>query len=173
MITLSSEFVCYYIDLSTYARPHHNSQIPILLSSCSYRQKVVVRSAARSTRIINSLYPQFVRDSLLSSEKRNSDHGGADVVIRNSAEEYDEEDPQRSPMGSSSMSYRKKGLKSKVSDFVDTPGMQLKRFLSHPTSSRDYDYNLCMEIGDMEPIAEVFEKTTVMLADIEGFTAWW
>lgn len=154
------------------ARPYHNSQTHPS-SSCSYRQKVVVRSAARSTRIINSLYPQFVRDSLLASERRDSDSGvGADVVNRNSAEKYDEEDPQR-PMGSSSMSYRKKGLKSKVSDFVDTPGMQLKRFLSHPTSSRDYDYNLCMEIGDMEPIAEIFENTTIMLADIDGFTAWW
>lgn len=64
-------------------------------------------------------------------------------------------------------------MKSKVSDFVDTPATQLKRFLAHPMPSREYDYGLCTEIAEIDPIAEVFENTTVMLADIEGFTAWW
>lgn len=143
------------------------SSIPPPFFLHSYRQKVVVRSAARSARIVHSLYPQFVRDSLLSHGKKNlsrhPDQIGTDVANTDSSH-HDEENPR--------MLDRKRGLKSKVSDFVDTPGMQLKRFLAHPTSSRDYDYNLGMEIAEMEPIAEIFEQTTVMLADIEGFTAW-
>lgn len=107
-------------------------------------------------------------------KRRASNTAAVEATNTNSTQEYDEEDP-RLPVGTvvtSSSGQRRKGLKSKVSDFVDTPATQLKRFLAHPMPGRD-DYNLCTEIGEVEPIAEVFEKTTVMLADIEGFTAWW
>lgn len=162
MITLSSKYLLRIVHLLHRFPSTISNQSLTFPSSNSYRQKVVVRSAARSARIVHSLYPQFVRDSLMSSRKDLRDP--IEAANTDSTQQYDPEDP----------SYRRKGsIKSKVSDFVDTPGMQLKRFLSHPTSSRDYDYNLCMEIGEMEPIAEIFEKTTVMLADIEGFTAWW
>jgi len=141
----------------------------------NYRQKIVVRSAAHSTRIVNSLYPQFVRENLFGNENQTRKDAPVDQATNtNSTQEYDEEDPQVVG-GTSVLSasvQKRKGLKSKVSDFVDTPATQLKRFLNHPMPSREYDYNLCTEIGEMEPIAEVFEKTTVMLADIEGFTAW-
>ena len=134
-----------------------------------------MQSAARSTRIVNSLYPQFVRDNLFRSDsQKRKDDAAVEATNTNSTQEYDEEDPRGvSDSAISTSCHRKKGLKSKVSDFVDTPATQLKRFLSLPMHSREYDYNLCTEIGEREPIAEVFEKTTVMLADIEGFTAWW
>ena len=136
---------------------------------------------------MHSLYPQFVRDNLFGGEQssaaaKRKDNASGGVNGQNgpahtsSTQEYDEEDARHGPSIITAVSTeppRKKGLKSKVSDFVDTPATQLKRFLNHPMPSREYDYNLCMEIGEMEPIAEVFEKTTVMLADIEGFTAWW
>lgn len=149
----------------------------------NHRQRVVVRSAARSARIVHSLYPQFVRDNLFGENRRNRTDGppravsGDATKTKNSTQEYDEELPGMVNSGaadlkSCAVTTRRKGLKSKVSDFVDTPATQLKRFLTHPMPSREYDYNLCTEIGEMEPIAEVFEKTTVMLADIEGFTAW-
>lgn len=139
----------------------------------SYRQKVVVRSAAHSARIVRSLYPQFVRDNLFKSDSQNEKElmaaVGEEGMNTNSTQEYDDEEGGGGRRDSLS---RKKALKSKVSDFVDTPATQLRRFLSHPMPSREYDYNLCNEIGEVDPIAEVFEKTTVMLADIEGFTAW-
>lgn len=134
-----------------------------------------MRSAARTTRIVHSLYPQFVRDNLFRSESsKQKEMVPTEAAHTNSTGEYDEEDPRSNVVSSkSAVSSKRKGLKSKVSDFVDTPATQLKRFLSHADSGKDSDYNLCMEIGEMEPIAEVFENTTVMLADIEGFTAWW
>lgn len=70
-------------------------------------------------------------------------------------------------------SRRSRRGKIKVSDFVDTPATKLKRFLAQPAPTKEYDSHLNADIGLNEPIAEVFEKTTVMLADIEGFTAWW
>lgn len=159
--------------------------LPSFHSFLSHRQKVVVRSAARSARIVHSLYPQFVRDNLFGGEgnsstsqkrKEGTPIGPDGPANTNSTQEYDVEDPRIISVSESDRcagSTRRKGLKSKVSDFVDTPATQLKRFLTHPMPSREYDYNLCTEIGEMEPIAEVFENTTVMLADIEGFTAWW
>ncbi|KAL9179241.1 hypothetical protein ACHAXT_008531 [Thalassiosira profunda] len=145
----------------------------------NYRQRVVVRSAARSARIVHSLYPEFVRDNLFRSESARDKEMQKDVAKAVSAvtgtdstQQYDEEDPPviRSSVLTGSAPKRR-GLKSKVSDFVDTPATQLKRFLNHPIGSKEYDYGLYTEI-EMDPIAEVFERTTVMLADIEGFTAW-
>ena len=125
-----------------------------------------MQSAAQSARIVHSLYPQFVREKVEVSQAQSA------------RELYDDEDPN-APGGGGSISgmstasqIQKKGLRSKVSDFVDTPATQLKRFLAHPMPSKEYDFNLCTNF-EREPIAEVFEKTTVMLADIEGFTAWW
>ena len=138
-----------------------------------------MRSAARSARIVHSLYPEFVRDNLFRSESARDKEMQKDVAKAVSAvtgtdstQQYDEEDPPviRSVLTGSAP--KRRGLKSKVSDFVDTPATQLKRFLNHPIGSKEYDYGLYTEI-EMDPIAEVFEKTTVMLADIEGFTAWW
>ncbi len=87
---------------------------------------------------------------------------------------YEDDDISNRGKGNNSRqaSYRTKSLKMKVSDFVDTPTTQLRRFLNHPAPSREYDYNLNTPIIELDPIAEVFERTTVMFADIAGFTAW-
>jgi len=124
----------------------------------NYRQKVIIQQAARSTRIVHSLYPAFVRDNLFQNERKPSVTASADEV---------EDDPL-----SAANEPNKRKLKLKVSDLVDTPANQLKRFLSHPIPSKNYDLNMVSELDVMDPIAEVFENTTVMIADIEGFTAW-
>jgi len=124
----------------------------------NYRQKVIIQQAARSTRIVHSLYPAFVRDNLFQNERKPSVTASADEVEDTSLSAANEPN--------------KRKLKLKVSDLVDTPANQLKRFLSHPIPSKNYDLNMVSELDVMDPIAEVFENTTVMIADIEGFTAW-
>ena len=124
----------------------------------NYRQKVIIQQAARSTRIVHALYPAFVRDNLFNNVKNSSQQASAGEL---------DEGP------SSPAEPNKRKLKLKVSDLVDTPANQLRRFLSHPTiPSKSYDLNMVSELDVMDPIAEVFENTTVMIADIEGFTAW-
>jgi hypothetical protein len=110
---------------------------------------------------VHSLYPAFVRDNLFKNEKSKNRKDSAD-------DEFNE-----SPLSSHNDSNNRRKLKLKVSDLVDTPANQLKRFLSHPIPSKNYDLNMVSELDIMDPIAEVFENTTVMIADIEGFTAWW
>ena len=125
----------------------------------NYRQKVIIQQAAHTARVVNSLYPAFVRDNLFRNERKPSQTA--------SVGESSEDHPS-----SSGNEVGKRKRKLKVSDLVDTPANQLKRFLSHPIPSKNYDLNLVSELDVMDPIAEVFENTTVMIADIEGFTAW-
>jgi len=126
----------------------------------NYRQKVIIQQAARSTRIVHSLYPAFVRDNLFKNDTNSGQPASAvDEFV---------DDHTLSALNEPS----KRKLKLKVSDLVDTPANQLKRFLSHPIPSKSYDLNMVSELEVMDPIAEVFENTTVMIADIEGFTAW-
>jgi hypothetical protein len=158
----------------------------------NYRQRVVERNAAHSTRIVNSLFPTFIRGKMLGQDSKSlhreeslrQNNSTAAVASQSShiqssqesVQRYDEEAP--APVGGKALSYRagtinkgnsrRRGLKLNF----DTPATQLKRFLTHPMPSREYDYNLSTSIIEMDPIAEVFENTTVMLADIEGFTAW-
>jgi len=143
-----------------------------------YRQKIIERSAAHTTRIVHSLYPAFIRDSLFEnaqSERKRID-GPVHAPSKSNLELKNDEEEDASNRGklnsSRQQSYRTKSLKMKVSDFVDTPTTQLRRFLNHPAPSREYDYNLNTPIIELDPIAEVFERTTVMFADIAGFTAW-
>lgn len=132
----------------------------------NYRQKVIIQQAARSTRIVHSLYPAFVRDNLFKSDVKNDGKTSRRVST-------DDLDFDEGPQYSSNDAGTKRKLKLKVSDLVDTPANQLKRFLSHPSPGKSYDLNMAPELDVMDPIAEVFENTTVMIADIEGFTAWW
>jgi class 3 adenylate cyclase len=54
-------------------------------------------------------------------------------------------------------------------DWTKTPKIRLATFLKHARSSDD---ETLQTISQSEPIAEVFHETTVVLADISGFTAW-
>jgi hypothetical protein len=79
------------------------------------RQKLVMKTAIRSTAIVSSLFPSTVRDQLYASESEAGDKRGV--------------------------------FSPKASDDVNTP-------------------------GSGSPIAELYPETTVMFADIAGFTAW-
>mmetsp|Transcript_12061 Transcript_12061/g.27486 ORF Transcript_12061/g.27486 Transcript_12061/m.27486 type:complete len:1731 (+) Transcript_12061:313-5505(+) len=173
----------------------------------SRRQQIVVRSAAKSARIVANLYPEFARNQLFGRDTQKSNGSNSNLSgdagdMANAANnrtrqspsdpvknEYDEESPpDGGGMDAASVprsfdssencamegfgSRRSRRGKIKVSDFVDTPATKLKRFLAQPAPTKEYDSHLNADIGLNEPIAEVFEKTTVMLADIEGFTAW-
>lgn len=167
------------------------------LHSHSRRQQILVRSAAKSARVVANLYPEFARNQLFGGDKSTASNDILDMAspasdgrspspdpIKN---DYDEEAPPdrggvdpaavHRPFDSGDYCEVRrgsaKGLKIKVSDFVDTPATKLKRFLAQPQPTKEYDSHLNADIGMSEPIAEVFEKTTVMLADIVGFTAWW
>ncbi len=52
----------------------------------------------------------------------------------------------------------------------ETAKLQLKSFLSNVPASADQD--MVDDVLNAKPIADLFPNTTVMFADIAGFTAW-
>lgn len=175
----------------------HSRRQQIVARSAAKSARIVANLFPEFAR--NQLFGRGTQKSNVSSNNLSSDVAGdmANAAknrtrpspVRN---EYDEEAPpdrggDAAAVGSSLRSFdsgensavegsggkRAKGLKIKVSDFVDTPATKLRRFLAQPAPTKEDDSHINAEIGLHEPIAEVFEKTTVMLADIDGFTAWW
>ena len=108
------------------------------------RQKKVHDAAVKSAAIVSSLFPKEVRDRLYQV-----------------AEEKD--DPIQNPSGKGG---NKKMLKGYLGDDGDN-GDEEGEF-EEPLSGD----KVVPEIYDTKPIADLFPRTTVMFADIAGFTAW-
>ena len=96
------------------------------------RNKVVVPAAARSNKIVSSLFPSNVRDRLLAEEE-----------------------------GAGSLRPGEQGTQTR-----------LKNFLANDAPDA-FDME---ETDDLmfktKPIADLFPESTILFADIEGFTAW-
>jgi class 3 adenylate cyclase len=110
---------------------------------------VVMETLARSSAIVHSLFPETVRDRMLLDAERNLNRptrrraSGTDGLIRHR------------------FSYV----------HGDTPRKKLLSFLKGSTYSKMDDPEL-QTSSTSEPIADFFPNTTVMFADIAGFTAW-
>ncbi len=110
------------------------------------RQSVVVNIATKSSAIVENLFPAQVRDRMLQNMQKkgdDQDDGG--------------NDPNK-PMDSVS-----KNVLPAVAGGVPGP-VSVKQFL---TSESGMNNNL-----SSPPIADLFPNTTVLFADIAGFTAW-
>ncbi len=107
-------------------------------------QAKVLSKAKRSEAIVSSLFPAVVRDRLY----RDGQSGHTDF-----------QDTSRFPsLGTSRQSH------SSSAHGMLNPKALLKSYLSHPPS---VDVSL-----ESEPIADLFPNTTILFADIAGFTAW-
>lgn len=117
------------------------------------RQRKVINTALRSNAIVRSLFPEMVRDRVFENTMESRQDWmrrqriSADKTIKSRSGEQTVPASVQSPLS-------------------DTPTLRLKSYLTDTpgvTSQSDFD---------CEPIAEMFPDTTVMFADISGFTAW-
>ena len=117
------------------------------------RQREVVDSAARSNAIVSSLFPAEIRDRLFKGDEEGGNKSGTDS----------------------------KGDHKKVGDTHvvkalpgDAPQKhRLKNYLNEEgTPKEGHSGYSDGEILESKPIADLFPNTTVMFADISGFTAW-
>jgi len=122
------------------------------------RQSVVLQSATKSISLINSLFPRMVRDRVV--QRRSTEEGTCDSVHR---------DPSLSK-SSDFMLARDKSKTNKIilNTMMENPKLRLKSFLTQVATAA----KRTGDDDDEEPIAELFSDTTVMFADIAGFTAW-
>lgn len=107
------------------------------------RQKKVLSTAVRSTAIVSSLFPAVVRDRLFP---------------------VDEEAPA-SPT---------KQTRTFAAVGLANPKNRLKNFLNDGKTLEDMEDETerSTSVSKSAPIAELFPETTVLFADIAGFTAW-
>jgi hypothetical protein len=116
------------------------------------RQVRVMQSAKKTSAIVSALFPSQFRDRLMQGSSQSSRSRGKDRPAWKNAK------GATKPAGGEGGSdiYR------------ETPKRRLKSFLtSAPLHARSSNQQ-----PSSEPIADLFTNTTVMYADIAGFTAW-
>jgi class 3 adenylate cyclase len=107
------------------------------------KQREAMTTAARSNAIVSSLFPAEIRDRLFNGEDQ-SDSG------------------------------KKADTKSHMPIMLEPQKYRLKHYLDEDGPAADYakEVHESVDILQGRPIADLFPNTTVMFADIAGFTAW-
>ena len=120
------------------------------------RQEKVQTAAIKSNAIVSSLFPKEIRQRLF------------------------EESSQSSVLEKLKGKKKKKNKKGGKGKEYDVPKFRLKNFLDDDDDDKkkgkandeDDDDEEMPEMFESKPIADLFPNTTVMFADIAGFTAW-
>jgi hypothetical protein len=118
------------------------------------RQREAMTELARSNAVVSSLFPAEIRDRLLN----NGDHETTTISGSN----------KMASMGSSSKDIEKN---------TDVVGQKfrLKTYLNEEQEEAKKNNVASLKAGiilESKPIADLFLNTTVLFADIAGFTAW-
>lgn len=150
------------------------------------RQQALHKTAARSNAIIDALFPAVVRDRVIR-DSHNNDHppslnngsgrhlwglsrlrSNSEHTIKSGTVAPADPSCAMQSLSSSLVESREEDLASKralLPILPETPKVRLKSYLVDTPAAALYEF-------DSEPIAEMFTDTTIMFADIAGFTAW-
>eukprot|EP00977_Amphora_coffeiformis_P020476 scaffold8300_cov171-Amphora_coffeaeformis.AAC.1 len=109
------------------------------------RQGKVIDAAAKSDAIVRSLFPSNVREKL-----------------------YEQAQPQKKSDGKDA--WRNPTAIRPEKGVIETPKNMLKSFIAR--SPDDPANNVSQDGALSAPIADLYPQTTIMFADISGFTAW-
>lgn len=124
------------------------------------RQREAMAEAARSTAIVASLFPAEIADRLLNS----SEHNNIKQQHRHNG------NSKLSSTGISDRAVEKMtdgmGQKFRLKSYLDEEGQEAEK------TRASYSNGGGSSIIESKPIADLFPNTTVLFADIAGFTAW-
>lgn len=143
------------------------------------RQRNILKNAARSDAIVHSLFPVGFRDRVFQDGEGNDEISAQRPWLIRVGRAYSEhtiksgtvgENPPAMQSISSSLQESREddmpGRRVLLPILPETPKIRLKSYLiDAPSMLTSCDFN-------SEPIAEMFTDTTIMFADIAGFTAW-
>lgn len=124
------------------------------------RQSVVVNIATKSSAIVENLFPAQVRDRMLQNMQERAANNPADSppdVLPNGTG-----DAGATPVGGQEAPKKKEN--SQQNGVGAANQVSVKQFLNHQGDP--------MTDLSTQPIADLFPNTTVLFADIAGFTAW-
>lgn len=121
------------------------------------RQREASASAAKSDALVDSLFPAEIRDRLFKGDEMNGDNNNK----KGGKADNNNKDLNKDDLLSSLPEAQKFRLKNFL-DEEDAEDNKAKAAGSNGQST----------IRESKPIADLFPNTTVMFADISGFTAW-
>ncbi len=124
------------------------------------KEKKMMDSAAKTNAIVSSLFPADVRDRLLGKQKRSKNNKSSVVL---------------SPGGAGNVDSSKFRLKHYLAeeDVSEEAGAAPEGAkMNHLDDAKVKEALAGADVYDTKPIAELFPNTTVLFADIAGFTAW-
>jgi hypothetical protein len=118
------------------------------------QQREAMAEAARSNAIVSSLFPAEIRDRLFNADN-NDDVGTIKGESTSSSKDLEKGDSvtKNSNKGGTAQKFR-------LQNFLDEEGEKDAKMRNQPA------------ILESKPIADLFPNTSVLFADISGFTAW-
>ena len=123
------------------------------------QQRAAVAEAARSNAIVSSLFPAEIHDRLFNAADNNDDDGTMPIKGESSGSSKDIE---KDAFDAVTKNNNKGGTaqKFRLQNFLDEEGEKDAKMRAQPV------------ILESKPIADLFPNTSVLFADISGFTAW-
>jgi Adenylate and Guanylate cyclase catalytic domain len=119
------------------------------------RQRVVLASAEQTTKIVDSLFPKQIQKRMFkTSEMGNEASKDTNGLFWRVG-------------GSRASSNQQKKKTAIPHNFNSAVSVRLRSFLDSSPSS-----HLASDFWGTDPIADLFPETTILFADISGFTAW-
>eukprot|EP00522_Entomoneis_paludosa_P015215 CAMPEP_0172460140 /NCGR_PEP_ID=MMETSP1065-20121228/35696_1 /TAXON_ID=265537 /ORGANISM="Amphiprora paludosa, Strain CCMP125" /LENGTH=1281 /DNA_ID=CAMNT_0013215079 /DNA_START=46 /DNA_END=3891 /DNA_ORIENTATION=- len=122
------------------------------------RTKKIMRVAAQSSAVVASLFPKVVRDRLFAPPPKKADTKRDSIFVENAKMRVQKFLGEGTTRGASSRHGRNHDLSDGNEDSMSTGDRQQQNEAQAAVANA--------------PIAELFTDTTVMFADIAGFTAW-
>jgi Adenylate and Guanylate cyclase catalytic domain len=120
------------------------------------RQRLVLASAERTTKIVDSLFPKQIQKRMFKRSEARKEAASKDA---------------------NGLFWRVGGTRASANspkkdtaipqNFDCAVSVRLRSFLDSSPSSR-----LASDLNGNDPIADLFPETTILFADISGFTAW-
>lgn len=171
-VSVDSEFCPFTFSIypSATTENHHTTNVPIYFSVITViifaitaltfvfydfwverRQKVVMKTAVTTTKLVSELFPDVVMDQMMDSEHQRRDSSSS----------------AHNTTGSYSADGQPKRLKSFLND-----GSNNDDVMNNNNNNNEERRSTGGAKYASKPIAELFPDTTVFFADIAGFTAW-
>ena len=124
------------------------------------RQNMIMDKAVKNSEIVSSLFPKVIRDRLFGARQETGRHSRGRYRTRGSMLNY--KLPFDYQSNGSSDGENESGWNNNA---PAAPKVRLTTFLQQRVGAEE-------QALKEEPIAEMFPSTTVIFADIVGFTAW-
>jgi hypothetical protein len=151
-----------------------NTLLRFFSTAVHTRQRRILAIAAQSERILSVLYPKQIRDRLFGFGEMigagvGLGGGGGTATPSATTTDNTESNSNKSPK----RKHARRNKKSSDGPNSHQPTNQrLKTFINEDGASGHTESTGSGDALESKPIADLFPHTTVLFADIAGFTAW-